>query len=255
MGLDIWGGRADRRFFSDAHWREPIRWNAEAAASGGRRRVFCASMADVFEARSELDPWRERLWTLIASTPALDWLLLTKRPELIAAKAPWGKRWPANVWLGTTAENQFWANRRVPILLKHPAAVRFVSCEPLIGPLDLSLWLGNGGRRGIDWVIAGGESGFKARPMNPEWPRKLRDQCVQARVAFHFKQWGHWCPDEPGMPNAARRHHVLSSNGSRIALVRLGKRVAGRDLDGKEWNEFPVPNPPEARSPLISAFA
>lgn len=199
-------------------------------------------MADVFEARAELDQWRERLWVLIDSTPALDWLLLTKRPERIEAKAPWANHWPANVWLGTTAENQLWANRRIPILLQHPAAVRFVSCEPLIGPLDLSSWLGDGVQRGIDWVIAGGESGFKARPMNPEWPRKLRDQCSQAGVAFHFKQWGHWCPDEPGMPNAVRRQYVMTSDGSRIALVRLGKHAAGRDLDGQEWNEFPVPD-------------
>jgi protein gp37 len=241
VGLDVWGGRAARRFFSDAHWREPIRWNAEAITKGERRRVFCASMADVFEARSELDPWRERLWTLIESTPALDWLLLTKRPEQIAARVPWTERWPANVWLGTTAENQLWASRRIPILLKHPAAVRFVSCEPLIGPLDLSPWLGDGRRRGIDWVIAGGESGFKARPMNPEWPRKLRDQCSRAKIAFHFKQWGHWCPDDLDAPDGAKRQLVMNSDGSRIVLVRVGKHAAGRDLDGQTWDQFPIP--------------
>jgi protein gp37 len=241
VGLDVWGGRADRRFFSDAHWREPLRWNAEAAATGERHRVFCASMADVFEARSELDPWRERLWALIDATPALDWLLLTKRPEQIARRVPWNGQWPNNVWLGTTAENQLWASRRIPALLDHPAVVRFVSCEPLVGPLDLSPWLGNSRRRGIDWVIAGGESGAKARPMNPEWAESLRDQCKKANVAFHFKQWGHWCPAEAGPIDESKVHYVIKSDGKRVALVRVGKHVAGRQLDGDTWDQFPTP--------------
>ncbi len=93
--------------------------------------MFCASMADVFEVRAELNAWRERLWPLIEVTPSLDWLLLTKRPQNIQRMAPWGKRWPNNVWLGTTAENQKYAELRIPHLLDAPARVHFISAEPL----------------------------------------------------------------------------------------------------------------------------
>jgi protein gp37 len=118
-------------------------------------------MADVFEPRAELDPWRDRLWELIEATPFLDWLLLTKGPEQVAGLTPWSTRWPDNVWLGTTVENQHWADRRIPILAKFPAAVRFLSCEPLLGPLDLHPWLG----RVVHWVIAGGKAARRlARP-------------------------------------------------------------------------------------------
>ena len=238
IGQDIWGPRAERRFFSDAHWRDPLKWNAEAARAGVRRRVFCASMADVFENRAELNPHRERLWQLIADTPSLDWLLLTKRPDRILKSVPWGSIWPTNVWAGVTAENQLWARRRIPLLLELPAAVRFLSCEPLLGALDLTQWL-TGSRR-VDWVIAGGESGHKARPMNPEWARKLRDQCRASGVAFHFKQWGHWRPDYANAASARRRVAVADSNGRAITLVRLGKHAAGRELDGRTWDEFPA---------------
>jgi protein gp37 len=241
IGQDIWGRRADRRFFGDAHWREPLKWNAEAARNGVRSRVFCASMADVFEQREELLPVRERLWKLIAETRALDWLLLTKRPEYVSRFVPWDDNWPSNVWVGVTAENQHWATRRIPILLKLSAPVRFVSCEPLLGPVDLSPWI-RGGRR-IDWVIAGGESGHKARPMNPEWARKLRDQCAAAGLAFHFKQWGHWRPDYDKAASGRRRLSLQDSEGRTITLVRMGKHAAGRDLDGRIWDEFPVGQP------------
>ena len=97
VGKDLWGAKSPRRFFSDAHWREPFKWNAEAVTLGERRRVFCASMADVFEARAELDPWRDKLWTVIEATPALDWLLLTKRPHRIASYAPWSAWWTASI--------------------------------------------------------------------------------------------------------------------------------------------------------------
>lgn len=238
IGQDIWGPRTIRRFFGEAHWREPLRWNEEAARVGARHRVFCASMADVFEGRPELDALRIRLWALIAETPSLDWLLLTKRPERIERSVPWGDQWPENVWLGVTAENQHWANKRIPLLLKFRSAVRFVSCEPLIGPVDLSAWLK--GQHAIDWVIAGGESGHKARPMNPDWARSLRDQCRRASVAFHFKQWGHWRPEEESVGPASKQVHVIDSKGAPVVLVRLGKHAAGRDLDGRTWDEFPV---------------
>jgi protein gp37 len=127
LGQNIWGIRADRRFFGDAHWRQPLKWNAEAAKAHVRRRVFCASMADVFENRAELASVRERLWQLILDTPSLDWLLLTKRPEHVKKFVPWGDAWPANVWAGVTAENQRWANKRIPLLIEIQAAVRLLS--------------------------------------------------------------------------------------------------------------------------------
>lgn len=237
IGQHIWGPKAARRFFSASHWQEPIKWNAEAARTNVRRRVFCASMADVFEARRELDPYRDRLWDLIANTPALDWLILTKRPERMRKVAPWRDEWPANVWAGTTIENQRWADKRIPVLLDIPASVRFLSCEPLLGPVDIRPWLV--GQRRIDWVIAGGESGHNARPMNPEWARNLRDQCATARTPFHFKQWGHWRPDYSRAAPNRKRLAIEDSSGKTITLVRLGKHAAGRELDGQIWDEIP----------------
>lgn len=233
VGSAVWGAHAERRFFSETHWKEPLRWNQDAANDRQRRRVFCASMADVFENRPELDRWRDKLWDLIARTPWLDWLLLTKRPSLVTRYVPWEQGWPTNVWLGTTIESQEWVEQRLPHLLKLPAAVRFLSCEPLIGPLDLRPYLNQ-----IDWLIAGGESGSRARPMNPEWPRGLRDQCLQAGVAFHFKQWGHWHPVNPS--EFRRTVRMQDSSGNTIWMAPMGKSAAGRDLDGRRWDEIPV---------------
>jgi protein gp37 len=242
VGLEVWGRGASRRFFSDAHWKEPLRWNEEAKRYRTRRRVFCASMADVFEKRLELDLWRDRLWTVIQETPWLDWLLLTKRPERVGESVPWGDLWPRNVWLGTTAENQRCAEKRVPLLLSYPAVVRFVSAEPLVGPLDLTRWLVcDRNERRVDWVIAGGESGARARPMNPDWARHLRDQCGASGVPFHFKQWGHWRPETDNLEIKAQRIILHGNAGIPITLVRLGKKAAGRDLDGKTWDELPGP--------------
>lgn len=106
LGQKIWGVRAERRFFGDPHWREPLKWDRRAAKIGERHRVFCGSMCDIFEDRRDLDVHRERLWRLMAETPNLDWLLLTKRPENVALMAPWREPWPFNVWLGTTVEDQ-----------------------------------------------------------------------------------------------------------------------------------------------------
>jgi protein gp37 len=137
FGDELWGGDAPRRFFSEHHWREPLRWNSEAKKQGIRARVFCASMADVFEPRTDLDPWREKLWALIEKTPHLDWLLLTKRPGHIKNVYPWAHDPRENVWLGTTAENQRWATRRIERLIAVDAHVRFLSCEPLLSAVDL----------------------------------------------------------------------------------------------------------------------
>lgn len=239
LGLDLWGPKKARRFFSDKHWSEPLKWNAVAASQNQRPRVFCASMADVFEDRRELDAWREKLWQLIEATPQLDWLLLTKRPESIRNLTRWGNRWPANIWIGTTAEDQESADRRIPLILDLPAAVRFASCEPLLEAIDLHDWLSPVGAGGLNWVIAGGESGAKARPMNPAWPESLRDQCEIASVPFHFKQWGHWGPESPADRKAAQSVEFLGNDGRPVRLFKQGKKSAGRALDGRTWDGFP----------------
>lgn len=237
-GRQIWGPKAPRRELSDAYWKQPYLWNEQADKVSRRARVFCASMADVFEDRADLDDKRARLWPLIEGTPHLDWLLLTKRPQNIRRFAPWGNNWPLNVWAGTTAENQRWAEKRIPTLLEVPAAVRFVSAEPLLGPLDLRAWLGE---EGVKWVIAGGESGPHARPMNPEWPRMLRDQCAAAGASFLFKQWGNWSPIAPERVNGYSSKTMFSSDGDRILVAHLGKKASGRVLDGKTWDDVPLP--------------
>ena len=140
-GRTLWGPVAERRFFSEKHWQQPVKWNADAQAEGKPKRVFCASMADVFEARKDLEDWRRRLWALVRSTPWLDWLLLTKRPQNVEGMVPWGRNWPDNIWLGTTVEDQTRAVERLPVLLKHPAKCRFLSCEPLLAGVDLAAWL------------------------------------------------------------------------------------------------------------------
>ncbi len=245
VGQPVWGPKSSRRTFSDAHWREPLKWNRDAEENALRARVFCASMADVFEARKELDAERARLWELIALTPALDWLLLTKRPENVLKMTPWLDPWPANVWLGTTVESDKFAEKRLPDLVAAPAVIHFVSCEPLLGALDLKRWLSprrarSGASRSVDWVIAGGESGGHSRQMDPTWARGLRDQCLAAGVAFHFKQWGEWGPNGHG-----RRAVGVES------LIRLGKTKAGRLLDGRTWDGLPTPTVVASAHPAL----
>lgn len=238
MGQALWGASANRRFFGDLHWREPAKWNAEAEQAGSRHRVFCASMADVFERRSILNASRQRLWEVIESTPNLDWLLLTKRPQNVASMVPWKERWPRNVWIGTSVENQRIAEQRLPHLLNLPAAIRFLSCEPLLGPLDLSLWFQREHYSPIDWVIAGGESGSHSRPMHPDWAMALLRQCQAAKVPFHFKQWGHWAPASLLKIPAT----VLEIENERpVRMVPAGKKLAGRTLRGTTWNGLPRP--------------
>lgn len=221
LGGDHWGPRASRRFMSEAHWRKPVAWNRKAARAGERHRVFCASMADVFEDRSDLIGWRYRLFHLISETPNLDWLLLTKRPQNFHLRdEPWMRELP-NVWLGVTAEDQQRADERIPLLLQEPAAVRFVSYEPAIEAVEFQH------ERGylmpfketdpslqrtprVDWVIAGAESGPGARPMNLEWVRSVRDQCQSAGTSFFLKQ-----------------------------KLEGGKKLSLPEIDGRRWAEFP----------------
>jgi protein gp37 len=261
-------GNAPRKLTSAGYWRQPLKWQRDAAAfaaeHGRRRRVFCASLADVFD--NQVDPeWRVRLWTLIAETPDLDWLLLTKRPQNITKMLPpdWGKGWP-NVWLGTTIENQEEADRRIPEFLAVPAVVHFLSCEPLLGPLQLRSIRIAGEPHGevhnplsgyssatpwgliakkipdrfglgrIDWVIAGGESGPEARPSHPDWFRELRDQCAAAYVPFLFKQWGEFVSVSEV---AGSGDHFKFADGATVR--KIGKKAAGRLLDGIEHNAFP----------------
>ena len=184
---DLWDPHAERVRTSPDYWRQPLRWNRDAQAKGHRHRVFCASMADIFDNRAP-PAWRTDLWALIRATPALEWQLLTKRPQNIAGMLPpdWGHGWP-NVWLGTTTENQHEAVRRIPHLIAVPATVRFLSVEPMLEAIDLSPWLDR-----LHHVIVGGESGVgnSSRPMDPDWLRDLRDQALTAGLALFVKQLG-----------------------------------------------------------------
>jgi protein gp37 len=238
LALDLWGSNTSRRFFKDEYWQQPLKWNRAAERAGVHRRVFCASMADVFEGRAELNEWRDRLWPLIHATPYLDWLLLTKRIHNVHRMVPW-RDWPTNVWLGTTAENQRWADRRIPQLLHIPARVRFVSAEPLLGPIKLAHLLDNGAANRLHWLIAGGESGHAARPTHPTWVRNLRDECQENQIAFHFKQWGHWAPSVPKGVLARQQVALEDEKAGKSTLYGLGKHAAGRILDGRTWDQFP----------------
>lgn len=288
-GHDVWGPGKRRRFFGPKHWDEPYRWNVAAAEAGTRARVFCGSMCDVFD--NEVSPAeRMHLWALIEDTPHLDWLLLTKRIGIAADMVPprWqAEGWPPNVWAGASFVNQPEVDRDMSKLLALRARIRFGSFEPLLGPVDLARVeiIKDGPNRcgtrlnvltgqfyesriidqqmRLSWVIVGGESGPKARPMHPDWARSLRDQCVAAGGPFFFKQWGEWAPHKPraggdlgGDVRADRVRLVHPSGrsdvdvfqatgghntepGSRY-MIRLGKKAAGRRLDGREWSEFPL---------------
>jgi protein gp37 len=219
-GLKLWDG--DRFFTGENYWRQPLRWNRAAALEGVRRRVFCASFADVFENRPELVRTRGALFQLIRRTPALDWLLLTKRPEnMIGLAEPWcpDGTWPSNVWAGTTVEDQERAELRVPRLLEVPARVRFLSYEPAIGRVDLlrlrddelgATW--NAFKCGVSWVIVGGESGPKARAFDIDWARRTVRQCQGWKVPVFVKQLGSNPWDSSGVARGilAKKGDVMS---------------------------------------------
>lgn len=175
-------------------------------------------------------PSEKKLWKLIERTPALDWLLLTKRPDLVLSMVPWTEVWPENVWMGTTTENQEWADKRLEALAEIPARVRFISAEPLLGLLELERWA-----EFVDWVITGGESGPNARPSSPSWFRALMNECMAADIPFHFKQWGDWAPGQG--ENLAKARQAAAEDGT--LMVRMGKSAAGRILDGATWDGLP----------------
>jgi protein gp37 len=230
QGRATWGATGRRWIRANAAVTELRRLDASARRRGVRERVFINSMSDTFEERADLEQVRLLLCLAIERVTNLDVLLLTKRPGNVLRLVPmaWIERWPAHVWIGTTAGTQKAADEAVPELLKIPARVRFLSCEPLLGPVDLTMFTHGVGIRpdkttyripGLDWVICGGESGAGARPMQAEWARALRDQCAAASVPFFFKQWGEWLGTNPP--------------------VRVGKTTAGRALEGHEHSEVP----------------
>ena len=301
-GTVRWGAGESRRRTTEANWRLPLKWNAQAQREGRRFRVFCASLADVFDNEVPVQ-WRVDLFRLIASTPHLDWLLLTKRignalPMMreVAQQCGGGEQPMPNVWLGATVVTQAEADRDVPKLLSVPARVRFLSIEPMLGPITLpgfnattswcplcakivpdSLVRPHEGEHGsaalpcasvydmLHWVIAGGESGPHARPAHPAWFAGLRDQCAAADVPFLFKQWGEWLPAElpsddecyadDGSDRALEGRIRVQRIDGYQDMARIGKKAAGRLLDGRTHDEFPLTKlhaaEQEAREPSL----
>lgn len=245
------------------------------------RRIFVNSMSDLFHENVK-DEWLDRIFAVMASNNRHVFQILTKRPERmrsyldgLLANSAVGDRWDAarrpiyrallkrgeyrraeyvgvmvahdkppfkNIWLGVSVENQEAADKRIPLLLQTPAAVRWVSAEPLLGGPNLAPWLKwwkRGGtcavtERGLDWVVCGGESGPGARPMHPDWARGLRDQCKQAGAPFFFKGWGNHLPFGQEGASCGR---CITDNGQ--AFYQCGKKRSGCLLDGREWKEFP----------------
>lgn len=292
-GWAEWGAGKPRKRTSESYWKQPLAWNRKASREGVRRRVFCCSLADVFDAEVS-DAWRLDLMQLIHATPSLEWLLLTKRPQ-VAAKFFVHQPVPGNARLGITAENQKMLELRAPIILAiEQPLLPFISAEPLLGPLalrnfrvcdscgetpfnlfkndplcpqpmppwdgwqcPLHYWPSSGCdgklKSGFSWVIAGGESGPRARPMHSAWVRSLRDQCQATGVAFHFKQWGEYAPHEAVDNIRGLTCSVVTLDGRHLTgdaavggerggdvVVRAGKGKTGAKLDGKEWREFPT---------------
>lgn len=277
----VWGDTAPR-VLSKGFWNDAVRINKKAGFYGEQPRWF-PSMIDWLDEMpagiiDQQGNWLDRdkvlseFLRLINDTPHITWLLLTKRPENFrkllegipktCGYNPVGMidEWlrgnpPPNVWIGVSIENQDVMARRHPLLMKIPAVVRFWSSEPLLGRIDPSLVWATCGYP--DWVITGGESGTKARPMHPAWASSLRDQCEEAGVAYFFKQWGEWVPGnggpggdlfdrdrrkiESGMFDYNDRFNGGGPNPFRQTMDRVGKDKAGRLLDGREWNGMPTP--------------
>lgn len=242
------------------------RRQAEFQRQHGRpRRVFVSSLSDVFD-NAAPQQWRNELWRDCEASPHVDKLVLTKRvgnvPRMVppAWLVPGG--WPPHVWLGITVVDQIEADRDVPKLLRVPAAVRFLSIEPMLGPVDLTNVPVGGGHGHhefepiitgnvlfraareaphVHWVICGGESGPQARPMHPDWVRSLRDQCAVAGTPFLFKQWGEYLP--VGQVRADGAELVVPRTGHAwddgTTAWRIGKAAAGRLLDGREHSAWP----------------
>lgn len=225
----------------------PLKWRRP-------RRIFVNAQSDLFHDQVP-DEFIARVWAVMASAPRHTFQVLTKRHgrmrSLLSSEefrlavqrriphagaspyvAAYWKTWPLpNVWLGVSVEDQKRADLRIPALLDTPAAVRWISAEPLLGPVDIINGLGDSWLTGIDWIVAGGESGPGSRPMHPEWARSLRDQSEVAGVPFLFKQWGSHRPSAVGS---------IVRGGVRFPMVPASKRAAGRELDGRTWDEYPA---------------
>ena len=238
----------------DQTFRRPLSWNKSDPGL-----VFTSSWTDFF--LEEADEWRDDAWEIIRWTPNNTYQILTKRPENILTRLPsdWSNGYP-NVWLGVSVENQEMADLRIPLLTAIPAKIRFLSCEPLIGAVDLQPFFFTrdsphivSATGEIDWVIVGGESGpaGSTRPMNPQWARDVRFMCKVAKVPFFFKQWGTWA--RTPLNNTKYIERVLLLNGKFLPagedvfphemgmyhMSPLGKKLAGTELDGDEYKEMP----------------
>ena len=234
------------RKFENVAWHperfdQPLRWKKP-------RRIFVNSMSDLFH---ESIPTRviDEIFRVMNLARRHIFQVLTKRPHRMQEYCALRDPLP-NVWLGVSVEDQQTADSRVPLLLQTDAAVRWLSCEPLLGHIDLwhqFRWLSH-----IDWIVVGGESGKNARPMHPDWVRSLRDQCHRCSLAFFFKQWGEWTPERPssfgrrasGMvafDNEARHYNPRQPDDwlTMTTMYRAGKKKAGRMLDGRTWDEYP----------------
>lgn len=285
----VWNGQVR---FNEQWLDQPLRWKRP-------RRIFVCAHGDLFH-ESVPDEWIDKVFAVMALAPQHTFQVLTKRPERmlrymthwpdaagrfhhVAYQAekmrpdlPVGmpdgwrwqlqKRWPLpNVWLGVSVEDQAAADERIPQLLQTPAAVRWISAEPLLGPINLNTTPPRAGSRpingftvadisgclprwqaepmraklrdGLDWVVAGGESGHGARPMHPDWARSLRDQCAAAGVAFLFKQWGEWADANYYASEIQESYDVRGLTSG--ASIRVGKKAAGRLLDGVQHDGYP----------------
>ena len=249
-----WGPHGERSPTKDP-MREVARIAAGAAKRSRRERVFINSLSDWADNHKSIsDDLRASIFDAARLHPGLDLILLTKRPQNIARYLPgdWGDGY-RNVWLGVTAENQEEADRRIPILLATPAAVRWVSAEPLLGAINLRIRIAD--RPRLDWIVVGGESGAGARPMHPAWTRSIRDQCAEAGVPFFHKQNGEWAIERPrpggdlgGDMRSGVVRHVCADRqndghfrAGDVHMRRVGKARAGRLLDGREHNDMPEP--------------
>ncbi|OIN80750.1 DUF5131 family protein [Mycobacterium malmoense] len=233
----------------------PLRWRRP-------RRIFVNSMSDLFHDQVP-DDYIAHVFAIMQSCAAHTFQVLTKRHarmrSLLSSADFWqavtdfgehvmrqrpsrAQLWPyhgqqhgflPNVWLGVSAENQQWADIRIPALLDTPATVRFISAEPLLGPLSIFASSKIDRDPGLDWVIVGGESGHGARPMHPSWARALRDECVRAGVPFLFKQWGGWAPvDDP-----FERYSRVTQVGDELMYAPRSKGLCV--LDGRTWDQYP----------------
>ena len=266
-GKVVWTGKISLLDEEDDQFTAPLRRTKPTT-------YFVNSMSDLFHQDVPFE-FVEKVFSVMHQTPHHTYQVLTKRPDRMAAfmnrpasewtysVMPISPSWPfSNVWLGTSVEDQQRADERIPYLLAVPAKVRFLSIEPMLGPINLmnhcfnckedkahSVWTccagcdhPNHAADEIQWVIVGGESGHSARLMQIEWARSLRDQCQAVGVAFHFKQHGGWCafnqiPDESLQQVELDRLPMLSIGEN--SYHRIGKKIAGRQLDGREWNELP----------------